>query len=288
MTPLVIAAVAGCLAVSPGADRILARDLLPVWPEIASVGPETPVAFAPAPGVSRFFRAPDLRRLATRFHLDGIPESPICFERRVAPLSPERLLAAMRSQLPEARIEILETTRAAVPEGEPEFPLAGLRHSGGGETWNGFIRYAGNRRFFIWARVKVRVSAAFVVAAEDIAAGRPVTTAQLRVETRDEFPASGTVVSVAGVEGKVLRRAVAAGTVLRSEWLDAIKDVTRGETVKVEVHSGNARLEFEAQAEASGVAGQTVPVVNPVSKKRFKARVEGKGRVSVGTGKGAS
>ena len=62
----------------------------------------------------------------------------------------------------------------------------------------------------------------------------------------------------------------------------------RGETVKVEVHSGNARLEFEAQTEASGVAGQTVPVVNPVSKKRFKARVEGKGRVSVGTGKGAS
>jgi flagella basal body P-ring formation protein FlgA len=284
MTPLAIAAVAGCLAVSPGADQILARDLLPAWPEIASAAPETPVAFAPAPGVSRFFRAPDLRRLATRFHLDRVPDSPICFERPVAPLSPERLLAAMRSQLPAARIEILESTRAAAPEGEPEFPLAGLRHSGEVETWNGFIRYAGNRRFFIWARVKVRVSAVLVVAAEDIAPGRPVAAAQLRVETRDEFPASGPVASIADVEGKMLRRAVVAGTVLRSEWLDAVKDVTRGETVKVEVHSGNARLEFEAQAEASGAAGQTIPVLNPVSKKRFQARVEGKGRVSVGKG----
>ena len=55
----------------------------------------------------------------------------------------------------------------------------------------------------------------------------------------------------------------------------------RGETVRVEVSSGGAHLEFEARAQASGSAGETIQILNPASKKLFPARVEGKGRVSV-------
>ena len=38
---------------------------------------------------------------------------------------------------------------------------------------------------------------------------------------------------------------------------------------------------YERSQRASGSAGETIQILNPVSKKRFPARVEGKGRVSV-------
>jgi flagella basal body P-ring formation protein FlgA len=57
--------------------------------------------------------------------------------------------------------------------------------------------------------------------------------------------------------------------------------VLRGETVRVEVNDGGARLTLEARAESSGSRGEMVLISNPVSSRRFRARVEGKGRVSV-------
>src|ERR1035438_7661066 len=44
---------------------------------------------------------------------------------------------------------------------------------------------------------------------------------------------------------------------------------------------GDFRSELDAQAEGSGALHETIPVLNTTSKRRFLARVEGKGRVSV-------
>ena len=54
-----------------------------------------------------------------------------------------------------------------------------------------------------------------------------------------------------------------------------------GETVKVAVRNGGAQLELEAQAEGSGAVGEIIYVRNPNSHRRFRARVEGAGRVAV-------
>jgi flagella basal body P-ring formation protein FlgA len=54
--------------------------------------------------------------------------------------------------------------------------------------------------------------------------------------------------------------------------------------VHVEVHSGAALVAFDAEAQSSGAAGQTITLLNPISKRRFSARVEGKGRASVQEG----
>ena len=81
--------------------------------------------------------------------------------------------------------------------------------------------------------------------------------------------------------GKVSRRAIAAGAALRTEWLESAKVVLRGETVEVEAVHGGARLKLEGIAEASGAVGETIPIQNPVSKQRFPARVESKGKVIV-------
>jgi flagella basal body P-ring formation protein FlgA len=51
--------------------------------------------------------------------------------------------------------------------------------------------------------------------------------------------------------------------------------------VQVEVTAGAARLVLAGRAQADGVTGATILVKNPTSGKDFRARVTGKGKVSV-------
>jgi flagella basal body P-ring formation protein FlgA len=282
MIPLALFALAGCLAVGTGSDYILAKDLAPAFPALAEVAPDTPLAAAPVPGAPRIFHVPELGRLAVRFNVTPAPETEICIERPVSVPDRARMLEAMQRQLPEARIDILDISRQPAPEGSFEFPLSALRQGIAGGYWNGFVRYGSNHRFAVWAKVKVLVTAARVVAAVELKAGRPIDNAQLRLETREEAPgAEAYAVTIEDVAGRVARRTIAAGAAIRLPWTEAAKDVLSGDTVRVDVTNGGAHLEFEAQAQASGSAGQIIPVLNPVSNKRFPARIEGKGKVSV-------
>jgi flagella basal body P-ring formation protein FlgA len=54
--------------------------------------------------------------------------------------------------------------------------------------------------------------------------------------------------------------------------------------VEVEAVHGGAHLKLEGIAEGSGAPGETIPIQNPVSKQRFMARVECKGKVVVTKG----
>ncbi|HXB69088.1 MAG TPA: flagellar basal body P-ring formation chaperone FlgA [Candidatus Acidoferrales bacterium] len=282
MIALASFALAGCLAVGTGSDYILAKDLAPAFPALAEVAPDTPLVPAPMPGAPRIFRVPELGRLSVRFNVTPAPEGEICIQRPVAVPDRARILEAMQQQLPEARIDILDISRQPAPEGPFEFPLSGLRQGITGGYWNGFVRYGSNHRFAVWAKVKVLVTAARVVAAVELKPGRPIDNAQLRLETREEAPgADAYALTIEDVAGRVPRRTIAAGAAIRLPWTEAAKDVLSGDTVSVEVTNGGAHLEFEAQAQASGSAGQIIPVLNPVSNKRFPARVQGKGKVSV-------
>ena len=287
MIALAALAVSGCLAVGPARDRILAGDLAAGFPEWAAVPAETPLGLAPAPGAQRVFRVLELRRLAQRWSLATVPDREICVTRPVAVLTAARLLAAMRDAiqndaqtvLPAAHIELLDFSRQPAPEGTLVFPVSGLRQGLTGGYWSGYIAYGGSHRFTLWARVKVTAARARVVAAEDLKPGVALGSAQMQVETREEVPAAGLVSAIEEVAGKVLRRPVARGTSLRAEWLEPAKVVLRGETVRVEAVRGGARLELECVAEGSGAIGDIVPILNPVSQRRFPARVESKGRV---------
>jgi flagella basal body P-ring formation protein FlgA len=202
----------------------------------------------------------------------------------VAVVAAGRLLEAMQKEIPAAHIELLDFSRQPAPEGELIFPVSGLRQSPSGGYWTGFVKYAGTRRFVLWARVKVKVAAERVVAGQDLKPGIPLDAALLRVETREEAPAAGFAGTIEEVAGKVPRRAIAAGAALRTEWLEPAKAVLRGETVQVEAFLGGARLKLECVAQASGAIGETIPVQNPTSKRSFPARVESKGRVVVSRG----
>lgn len=274
-------ALGACLAVGAASDQITAGDLALGAAEWSAVPAETPLGLAPAPGVQRIFRLPELRRLAQRWNLTPVPDRELCVTRPVAVADPALLLAAMRGQLPAATIEILEFSHQPAPQGDLEFPIAGLRQSSSGAIWTGYVKYAGHQRFALWARVKVLVPAARVVATEDFKAGRVLEAAVLRIEARQEFPSSGYAASLEEVAGKVTRRSIAAGTPLRAEWLEASKAVTRGDTVQIEIVYGAAHLKLEGVAVSSGAVGDSVLVLNPDSKRQFRARVQSPGKVLV-------
>jgi flagella basal body P-ring formation protein FlgA len=273
---------AGCLAMNPAADQITAGDLASLFPGLSSVAADTPVAPAPVPGVARVFRIPELTRIATTFQVDP-PHSEICIQRPVIPPDPARMLAAMQKELPGARIEILEFSRRPVPEGAIEFRRSDLHAGPTGGYWGGNVRYGGNHLFPIWAKVAVWLKVQRVVALHDLQPGTVIAADAVEVETRDEFPQTGKFPQSADqVVGQLARGPIRAGTAIRSEQLEPPKQVQNGETVIVDVWTGGAHLKLEARAEGSGAIGQIIPVRNLDSQKQFLARIDGKGRVTVG------
>jgi flagella basal body P-ring formation protein FlgA len=273
-------ALAGCLTVGAGSEHVVAADLAPGFPGLKTIPPETILGFAPVPGVARLFLVPELRGIAARFHLES-PETEICVQRPVEPLVPEALASAMRQELPGAAIEILDFSRQSAPAGAIEFHRGDLRNGPAGCFWTGYIRYAGNRRFAIWAKVKVSVKSTRVVAAGDLRPGKQISAGDILIDPRDEFPDGRIARSLEEVAGKWPRVFIRAGSEIRLDVLEIPKDVMRGETVRVEVQSGGAHLELEARAEGSGSVGDTVLVRNTSSDKSFLAHIDGKGRVSV-------
>ena len=202
----------------------------------------------------------------------------MCFAIPVSPPEPARMLAAMQRSVPNARIELIEASRQAAPEGEFEFPAAGLH----GGMWMGFVTYGRAHKFSVWARVKVAVTVTRVAAAQELKIGQPIDVAGLREESQESAPGGAPfVVEIGAAAGRVPRRTITAGTPIRPEWLESPKEIQRGETISVEVIQGSAHLRLEGIAQTSGGVGDTIYVENPASKRRFPARVEAKGKALV-------
>jgi hypothetical protein len=162
MIALAAFAISSCLIMSSGSDSIRAADLVPAFPEMTVLDPALVISPGPLPGLTRIFHPPELRRLAAVHGLASSPHSDICVTRRVLPLDPQRLLEAMRAEMPAARIELLDFSRQSAPEGPIHFSRNGL-HIGSviaaqGAIWTGWVEYGERGRFPIWARVRVPVS----------------------------------------------------------------------------------------------------------------------------------
>src|SRR3954452_3452116 len=111
MIDLASIALAGCLAVGVNSDAITVRDLAPAFQNLDERILDKEAALAPAAGVQRVISLSELRRIAARMGIAGEPQRELCFARAVAPLNTADLLRAMREQLPQAQIEIIDHSR---------------------------------------------------------------------------------------------------------------------------------------------------------------------------------
>ena len=271
---------------------ILTRHLAqvdPVWHEAPG---DVRIGYTPAPGNRRLLPLRLLRRLANSLKLSQLPTRSICVERKTRPLQADELLAAMQRTLQDkglkAEIELIEYSRSLVPTGELIFPFESLRRPpqnapDAAVLWKGYVRYDRTRRFPIWARVRLSAEYQQVFAAEDLLAGVPVRRSQLKVRTVKGFPIADPriVRDPRQVAGLIPYRKIRAGTLLKRHWFRRPRAVRRGDIVHVVVQVGGARLKLEARADSSAQVGQLVRLINPMSGRKFVARVVGEGQAVV-------
>jgi flagella basal body P-ring formation protein FlgA len=269
---------AACVAVE--GDRILAGDLARAVPAFGAIAPDTPFGYAPEVGARRFYRAAELSRLAERHHVEISPGQEACVERKVQFLDPAQVLETLKASLPQGQIELLEYDRQPVPPGPMEFPISGLWQKSGTAVWKGWIRYSGGRRFPIWAKVKVSISGFRVVAKEDLPAGIPIQSSQLKIETYAGPPSAG-LFSPERIIGLEPRRSISAGQVITGELLQPAKEVHSGDVVRVGITVGQARVEVVSQAQSDGRHGQLIPLRNLESGVIVKGRVDGPGVATI-------
>jgi flagella basal body P-ring formation protein FlgA len=272
---------ADCVPVA--GERILAGDLARAVPVFAGLPPELALGYAPAPGSRRAYSAAELARLAGRYGLTVDPGVDACLVRPAESLTRERVTAAMLATVPKARIEVLELSRQPVPPGEIYFPISGLGAAPASEPasarlWRGQVRQPGQDDFPVWAKVRILVSGTRAIASEALLPGRPIERTQIRLEVYEGAPG---MPDPAQIVGRASRRPIAAGAAIEAWLLEEPEEVLRGETVRVEVWSGRARLVLAGQAQSSGRRGETIAVRNPATGKVFSAKVQGRGQVSV-------
>jgi flagella basal body P-ring formation protein FlgA len=275
---------AGCFPVA--GDRILARDLALAVPAFAKLPPNLELGFAPASGARRTYSAAEVARLAHRYGLDAEPGAEACFARPVETLTRERVAAALQAALPAARIDVVEWSPQPVPPGELRFPPSGLAvpEVSAPQTpllWRGAICRPGSEDFPVWAKARIQVTGVRVVAAETLLPGRRIEPAQLRLEPYVGPPGPP---GLAQIVGRASQRLIPAGARIDTQFLEEPEEVFRGERVRVEVRSGQARLLLEGLAQASGRRGETIPVRNPASGRIFSATVQNRGQVTVVAG----
>jgi flagella basal body P-ring formation protein FlgA len=272
-----------CLPVT--GDRILGRDLALAYPAFASLPANLTVAYAPTPGTKRVFAQAELARIARANNINAAIPEEVCFGIPMHEIEDTDVLSSMRRSLTaDAELSLVELPRTSVPVGRVEFPLTGLEPAvKGTRIWRGFVAYGETLRMKIWARVNVCRRVEAVIAVSDLALNVTIDAAHLRLETVSApvGPDQRVAQNMDQVLGRAPKRTISAGSTIPLAILDIPPTVRRGDTVKVEVRSGPARIQVDAVAESAARAGEIVQLRNPSSGKSFRARLEGSSKAVI-------
>lgn len=131
----------------------------------------------------------------------------------------------------------------------------------------------------LYVPVRINERYPLVVAKTAISPGTVLTASMLDISLQDQLNTPGSSFSsMDALIGARIKRQVAAGRPIRSSNLCA---VCSGDEVTVYSMVGTLTIKTQGQAESDGAPGEQVKVLNPRSGKRFKARVEEVGVVSV-------
>jgi flagella basal body P-ring formation protein FlgA len=263
-------------------DHIFGKDVASASALFAALDPNLEIGAAPLAGVARVFHPEDLVRLARQnsIALDG-PAPSICFERATELMTAALLLPVIQKALAlnDATVEILDFSRFGVPRGTFDFPKSGLMPNG---LWRGRVLYGEGHSMPVWVKAHITVDRTWVETVEPLVTGKPIEPSQLILKTGPRFPFDNALTSsIDQVAGRRPVRTLPAGTPVAPVMLMIAHDVERGDTVAVEVKVGGAILDFEATAQSSGRAGESILIKNPDNGRSFQAKIQDKGHVLV-------
>lgn len=134
----------------------------------------------------------------------------------------------------------------------------------------------------------VRVSGQLVETAEvvvplrTIARGETLTAADVTVERRPRDAQFNDVLGeMKAAVGKVAKRMLVAGSVLRNSDVQREEVVGRGEIVTIVYESRGIAISLRGRANEAGAVGDVISITNPQSKRVLQGTVTGPGRVNV-------
>jgi len=276
-----------CIELS--SDRVVAGQLVEAVPALRQLAPDTPLGFAPLPGLVRVIDRREFGAIASHegVTLTDVPD--VCIERALRSISPSEMLAALQAalEIPQAELIVEEYSNQPLPPGRLEFQRSTLNQPpatapSSSVYWRGRLMYGEHRGVPVWARVRILVDRTVYSATRDIAAGAPIQEADVQPTTVREFPfTQAKPESAAEMMGKVSRHPIRAGQRIAASTLDTPKEVTRGDIVQVRVIDGRTTLSFDGIAMSSGRKGESILVHNAASGRNFRAVVEEKGRATV-------
>lgn len=275
-----------CLAVQR--ESITAGDLAEANSAFASLDPHLALASAPMPGARRLFSAGEFARLARQYHLSLGPVRETCFEWSMQVPAQAAMAVEMARVLglDPGAIKVVEQSQFPAPPGALIFRRDNLKPipspAGALWMWRGFVQYGVDRKFLVWAKLRIEAPAERVVAITALLPGELIAAGQLKtVSTDDGFAGGIYASSLNEVVGHIPTTRIEALAAVRLADLKTPPEITAGTLVEVEVRNGAMRLYAVGRAERSGQLGETIPLTNPGSSAHFVARVEGKNRVSV-------
>jgi len=275
----------GCVRVSQ--DLVLARDLAKQAPQFAALQPDLRLTFAPLPGTQRVLSRRDLAGL---LHGNGVEPSgalsPICIERETAPLRESDLAAAIEEALNFAKdlhVEIVDYPRQPMPPGVLRFKPEAVSSRSLGRPdlpimWPGRLVYDDRHSMSIWVKAVIWVEHKVVVAAEDLAPGKPIQPGSIRMENAREYPLGNAAAqSIDQVVGLSSRCPIRKGSPVFLSQLELPWVILRGDKVVVTVLAGSAHVSLEVVALSSGRIGDEIALRNPWNGRTFRAVVDAKG-----------
>lgn len=145
------------------------------------------------------------------------------------------------------------------------------------------VRCAGQPGWKLYVPVRVEQVQPVVVAARQLRPGVAVTAEQLTIQARDMAAVDGNgYASVEEVAGRIPRRGLPAGAVVREADMAAELGVSRGQIVQLQSGAGGIRVTAEGRAVASAAVGAQVAVENLSSRRIVRGRVIEPGVVQTG------
>jgi flagella basal body P-ring formation protein FlgA len=286
---------AGCTAVD--GDHILGSDLARSDARFAALPLEFVAGFSPLPGSHRIFDARDLSAVARRYGISVEDLVPLCFERSTELLTEAALRDALEhALLPETKLEIVDFSRYPVPHGDLAFSGADLPRPPASTPdapviWRGLLKYGAHSTVAVWAKVRVTRLEHWIETATSIRARQIIEPGQVAMKSGWRFPfAAPALTDLASITGKQAVRSLPAAQMIVPAMLALPNEIEPGDLVDVEIVSGGVSLRFAARAETGGHRNDTVLVFYAETGKRYRGRVQQKGRVliSADTNKKAS
>lgn len=164
------------------------------------------------------------------------------------------------------QIEVLDQSHVAIPESQVVFTLNGTAPASpdGTSVLHGHMEGERIAHQPVWARVRMKVRRAVLVAKQDLDSGQLLTEGSLEeAESWIAFPESSNrrnALRRDAVTNARLKRSVRKGEAIQEIWLDYPLDIRRGQVVELHVQSGTAHLRLQAVALTNARNGEDVEV----------------------------